>query len=64
MKQGISYIRRQGGMQALMVLAFCMTALGIPMLTFLPVFVRRFHGDTSIYTIFLFALAWAPSPAR
>jgi MFS family permease len=53
MKQGIRYIRRQEGMQALMVLAFCMTALGIPMLTFLPVFVRRFHGDTSIYTIFL-----------
>jgi MFS family permease len=53
MKQGIQYIRRQEGMQALMVLAFCMTALGIPMLTFLPVFVRRFHGDTSVYTIFL-----------
>jgi MFS family permease len=53
MKQGIRYIRRQEGMQALMVLAFCMTALGIPMLTFLPVFVRRFNGDTSIYTIFL-----------
>ncbi len=53
MKQGIRYIRRQEGMQALMVLAFCMTALGIPMLTFLPVFVRRLHGDTSIYTIFL-----------
>jgi predicted MFS family arabinose efflux permease len=53
MKQGISYIRRQEGMEALMVLAFCMTALGIPMLTFLPVFVRRFHGDTSVYTMFL-----------
>jgi MFS family permease len=53
MKQGIRYIRRQEGMQALMVLAFCMTALGIPMLTFLPVFVRRFNGDTSVYTIFL-----------
>jgi MFS family permease len=53
MKQGIRYIRRQEGMQALMVLAFCMTALGIPMLTFLPVFVKRFNGDTSIYTIFL-----------
>jgi MFS family permease len=53
MKQGISYIRGQQGMVALMVLAFCMTALGIPMLTFLPVFVRRFHGDTSTYTIFL-----------
>src|SRR6202522_3524379 len=34
MKQGISYIRGQQGMVALMVLAFCMTALGIPMLTF------------------------------
>jgi MFS family permease len=53
MKQGISYIRVQHGMVALMALAFCMTALGIPMLTFLPVFVRRFHGDTSTYTIFL-----------
>jgi MFS family permease len=53
MKQGIRYIRRQEGMQALMVLAFCMTALGIPMLTFLPVFVKRFNGDTSVYTIFL-----------
>src|SRR5580692_2090246 len=53
MKQGISYIRRQEGMEALMVLAFCMTALGIPMMTFLPVFVKRFQGDASTYTIFL-----------
>ncbi len=53
MKQGIRYIRRQEGMESLMVLAFCMTALGIPMMTFLPVFVKRFHGDTSVYTMFL-----------
>jgi MFS family permease len=53
MKQGISYVRRREGMQALMVLAFCMTALGIPMMTFLPVFVKRFQGDASTYTIFL-----------
>jgi MFS family permease len=53
MKQGISYVRRREGMQALMVLAFCMTALGIPMMTFLPVFVKRFNGDASTYTIFL-----------
>jgi MFS family permease len=53
MRQGISYVRRREGMQALMVLAFCMTALGIPMMTFLPVFVKRFHGDASTYTIFL-----------
>jgi len=53
MKQGISYVRHREGMQALMVLAFCMTALGIPMMTFLPVFVKRFQGDASTYTIFL-----------
>jgi predicted MFS family arabinose efflux permease len=53
MKQGITYVRKQEGMQALMVLAFCMTGLGIPMLTFLPVFVKRFHGGPSVYTMFL-----------
>ncbi len=47
-KDGIRYVRRQEGMESLMVLAFCMTALGIPMLTFLPAFVRDlFHGDKS-----------------
>src|ERR1700730_1961349 len=44
MKQGIRFIRTQGSMEALIVLAFCMTALGIPMLTFLPVFADKvFH---------------------
>jgi MFS family permease len=53
-KDGIRYVRRQEGMEPLMVLAFCMTALGIPMLTFLPVFVRDlFHGQKFVYTIFL-----------
>jgi MFS family permease len=53
-KEGISYVRRQEGMEALMVLAFCMTALGIPMLTFLPVFVHDFfHNDKLVYTFFL-----------
>jgi MFS family permease len=53
-KDGIRYVRRQEGMESLMVLAFCMTALGIPMLTFLPVFVRDiFHGDKLVYTFFL-----------
>ena len=28
MKQGICFIRSQGAMEALIVLAFCMTALG------------------------------------
>jgi MFS family permease len=53
-KQGINYIRQKEGMESLMVLAFCMTALGIPMRTFLPVFVREFHSDNrTVYTIFL-----------
>ena len=53
-KEGISYVRKQEGMESLMVLAFCMTALGIPMLTFLPKFVRDlFHDDKTVYTLFL-----------
>lgn len=40
MKEGWHFIRQQGSMEALMVLAFCMTALGVPMLTFLPVFAK------------------------
>jgi MFS family permease len=56
MKQGISFIRRQSAMEALMVLAFCMTALGIPMLTFLPVFAKDiFKEGPGIFTVFLSA---------
>jgi MFS family permease len=48
MKEGFGFIRRQGSMEALMVLAFCMTALGVPMLTFLPVFAKDvFAGGTT-----------------
>ncbi|MCW5978009.1 MAG: MFS transporter [Bryobacteraceae bacterium] len=54
MKHGISFIRRQGGMEALIVLAFCMTALGIPLVVFLPVFARDvFRQGPNIYTLFL-----------
>ena len=53
MKEGIRFIRRQGAMEALMVLAFCMTGLGIPMLTFLPVFARDvFHDPITTLTLF------------
>jgi MFS family permease len=53
-KDGIRYVRRQEGMESLMVLAFCMTALGIPMLTFLPAFVHDiFKANRTVYTIFL-----------
>jgi Transmembrane secretion effector len=54
MKQGIGFIRNQSAMVALMVLAFCMTALGVPMLTFLPVFAKDiFHQGPGMFTMFL-----------
>jgi predicted MFS family arabinose efflux permease len=56
MKQGISFIRKKSGMDSLIVLAFCMTLLGIPLLTFLPVFAREvFMGDSTTYTRLLVA---------
>lgn len=54
MKEGISFVRKQGAMEGLIVLAFCMTMLAIPLLTFLPVFVREvLHGNEATYTILL-----------
>jgi predicted MFS family arabinose efflux permease len=54
MKQGIVFIRSQSAMEALMVLAFCMTALGVPMMTFLPVFAKDiFHRGPGMFTMFL-----------
>jgi predicted MFS family arabinose efflux permease len=54
MKQGIGFIRKQGAMETLILIAFCMTALAIPMITFLPVFARNvFHGNELTYTLFL-----------
>ena len=38
--QGIRFLRKQGSMEALIVLAFCMTALSMPMRTYIPVFVK------------------------
>ncbi|MBI1789364.1 MAG: MFS transporter [Acidobacteria bacterium] len=54
MKQGIGFIRRQGAMEALIVLAFCMTALGIPLLNFLPVIAKNvFHGGPTAFSLML-----------
>ena len=54
MKQGFGFIRNQGAMVALIVLAFCMTLLGIPLLTFLPVFAKDvLHGDAFTFTMML-----------
>ena len=54
MKQGISFVRKQGTMEALITLAFLMTALAIPMITFLPVFAKDvFAGGPTTFTLFL-----------
>ncbi|MGA8432088.1 MAG: MFS transporter [Candidatus Sulfotelmatobacter sp.] len=44
LKQGIRFTRKQGSMEALIVLAFFMTFLSMPMRTYIPVFVKDiFH---------------------
>ena len=40
LKQGIVFARKQPAMEALILLAFCMTFLAMPMRTYLPVFVK------------------------
>ncbi len=56
MKQGFRFIRAQGAMETLIIIAFCMTALAIPMITFLPVFAKNvFQRDEMTYTLFLVA---------
>jgi predicted MFS family arabinose efflux permease len=50
LKQGIRFIRDQGSMVALIVLAFAMTALSMPMRTYIPVFVKDiFHRGPETY---------------
>ncbi len=44
LKQGIQFARKQNSMEALILLAFCMTSLSMPMRTYIPVFVKDiFH---------------------
>jgi predicted MFS family arabinose efflux permease len=51
MRQGIGFIRQKPGMDGLIVLAFGMTLLGIPLLTFLPVFAKDIlHGGAKGFT--------------
>ena len=53
-KQGIAFVRQQGAMVGLIALAFCMTGLAIPTLTFLPVFAKDvFHRGPTAFTILL-----------
>ncbi len=51
MREGIGFIRNKPGMDSLIVLAFGMTLLAIPLLTFLPVFAREvLHGGPGAFT--------------
>src|SRR5579871_4222023 len=50
LKQGIRFVRDQKSMVALVVLAFCMTALSMPVRTYFPVFVKDiFHRGPETY---------------
>jgi MFS family permease len=54
MKGGVRFIRRQNSMEALIILAFLMTFLAVPMRTLLPVFARDiFHQGAATYALFL-----------
>ena len=54
MKQGFRFIRHQGAIESLIFLAFAMTALGFPMMTFLPWFAKAvFKGGPWTFTLFL-----------
>jgi MFS family permease len=51
LKGGLTYARGEASIVALTVLAFMTTFLGLPLLTFLPVFARDvFNGDIGVYS--------------
>jgi predicted MFS family arabinose efflux permease len=50
LKKGIAFARQQPAMEALIILAFCMTFLAMPMRTYIPVFVKDiFHRGPETY---------------
>lgn len=56
MKEGFSFVLKREGMVSLIALAFFMTMLSFPMISFLPVFAKDvFHGDSNTYMWFLVA---------
>ena len=56
MKQGFTFVRAQGAMTKLILIAFLMTFLGIPTIAFLPVFAKIVFGRGAMtYTWFLVA---------
>ena len=51
LKGGLSYVRGEASIVALTVVASLSTFLGLPLLTFLPIFAREiFHGDIGRYS--------------
>ena len=56
MGEGFLFIQKQGAMAGLIILAFCMTALAIPLITFLPLFAKNiYRGGPETYTLMLAA---------
>ena len=54
MKQGFGFIRKQGAMEGLIALGFCMTAFAFPLIIFLPVFAKDvFHRGAETFTLML-----------
>jgi predicted MFS family arabinose efflux permease len=50
LKEGIAFVRRQEAMESLIVLAFLMTFLSMPLRTYIPVFVKDiFHRGPETY---------------
>jgi predicted MFS family arabinose efflux permease len=52
--EGLSFIRSREGLVSLVVLAFLITLLSYPLITFLPVVAREvLHGDANMFTLLL-----------
>ncbi len=53
-KEGLDFIRGREGMVSLVALAFLLTLLSYPLITFLPVMARDvLHGDANLFTVLL-----------
>ena len=53
-QEGLNFIRKREGMVSLVAVAFFLTLLSYPLITFLPVMARDvFHGGANIFTLFL-----------
>src|SRR5258708_33798935 len=61
LRGGLSYVRRQGSMLALTVLAFATTFLGFAILTFLPLFAQKLFHQAVGESIRLLAFSGAGS---